>query len=203
MKQIVHFPVNTPTQVALRFVDGKPVEGRWGPQVMFALEDDRVMYVPPFVRQRIEELAIAAGEPFEIIKQEVRTGTRKRIEWRVRRIPQQPASSPNNAAAAAEALTSGEGHSNGSTNGRNGHPPDGDDPAGKTFLPAPLSEAITGTGCRAMELALTGATEIAQRVEGHAASRSYSLRFSSEDIRAIGLTLFIQTMREAGVRWQA
>ncbi len=53
-----------------------------------------------------------------------------------------------------------------------------------------------------MELALNGATEIAHRVEGHAAQMNYSLRFSNEDIRAIGLTLFIQVMRDGGLRWQ-
>jgi hypothetical protein len=59
---------------------------------------------------------------------------------------------------------------------------------------------ITGAGITAVELALNGASEIAQRVEARAAAKSYSLRFSSEDIRAIGLIIFIQVMREG--RWQ-
>ncbi len=44
------------------------------------------------------------------------------------------------------------------------------------------------------------ATEIAQRVE-RARMRNYSLQFTSEDIRAIRLTMFIQAMRERGVTW--
>ena len=53
----------------------------------------------------------------------------------------------------------------------------------------------------AMELAMSGAAEIAQRVESRARIRNYSLQFTSEDIRAIGLTMFIQAMRERGVTW--
>jgi hypothetical protein len=65
-----------------------------------------------------------------------------------------------------------------------------------------MPEQITGAGITAMELALNGAAEIAHRVEGRAAAQNYSLRFSAEDVRAIGLTIFIQAMREGGVRWQ-
>ena len=52
-----------------------------------------------------------------------------------------------------------------------------------------------------MELAMNGAAEIAQRVESRARMRNYSLQFTSEDILAIGLTMFIQAMRERGVTW--
>jgi hypothetical protein len=66
-----------------------------------------------------------------------------------------------------------------------------------TLLPVP----VTGAGITAMELAMSGAAEIAQRVESRARMRNYSLQFTSEDIRAIGLTMFIQAMRERGVTW--
>ncbi len=61
---------------------------------------------------------------------------------------------------------------------------------------------VIGNGMNTMQIALNGAAEIAQSVESQAAARNYCLRFSSEDIRAIGLTMFIQAMREGGVRWQ-
>ena len=38
-------------------------------------------------------------------------------------------------------------------------------------------------------------------VESRARMRNYSLQFTSEDIRAIGLTVFIQAMYERGVTW--
>ena len=63
MNEVVKFPIDTPVEVTLRFEAGKHVEGRYGDQVMYSLSDDRVMYVPPYVEQRFQELAIGAGEP--------------------------------------------------------------------------------------------------------------------------------------------
>ncbi len=67
------------------------------------------------------------------------------------------------------------------------------------ILPAP----ITGKGVTVMEVAINAAAEVAQRVEQRAALRNHSLRFTSEDIRAIGLTMFIQAGREGGLKWES
>ena len=194
MKEVVKFVVDTPVEVALRFETGKHVEGRYGDQVMYSLLDNRVMYVPPYVEQRIRELAIAAGEPLQLCKQAKTDGNRKWIEWSVRRPPQQPRTSPNETAAAGSAQSKAQNHANGSTNGK----ANGSSEKALAVMPS----QVTGAGITAMELALNGAAEIAHRVEGRAASKNYSLRFSNEDIRAIGLTLFIQAMRDGGARWQ-
>ena len=37
---------------------------------MYSLLDNRVMYVPPYVEQRFQELAIGAGEPLLLCKQQ-------------------------------------------------------------------------------------------------------------------------------------
>jgi hypothetical protein len=211
MKQIVRFPINTPTQVALETEAGKYVEGRYGEQVLYSLVGDRVMYVRPIVDQRIRELAIAAGERFEIVKHEVKDGTRRSVQWRVTRLPQQPDLTADAPAADGAIVSEEAGDAkpeNTKTNGR-ADPATGnartaaeaDPAAAASNLPA-IPEQITGSGIRAMELALNGAAEIAQRVESRAASKGYSLRFTSDDIRAIGLTIFIQAMREALVGWQ-
>ena len=193
---ILRFNTNAPVEVALRWDDGKRVEGRYGEQVMYSLEGDRVMYVPPVVAQQIRELGIRAREIFEICKAELREENKRWIEWRVRRIeePRHPAQSPNTPEAAALGPNNdAQNHRNGSTH----QPPRPLDlhasPDG-TLLPVP----VTGTGITAMELAMSGAAEVAQRVESRARIRNYSLQFTSEDIRAIGLTMFIQAMRERG-----
>jgi hypothetical protein len=89
MKEIVKFPINTPVEVTLQFEAGKHVEGRYGDQVMYSLLDDRVMYVPPYVEQRFQELAIGAGVPLVLCKRQVKDGNRNRIEWSVKRAPQE------------------------------------------------------------------------------------------------------------------
>jgi hypothetical protein len=150
------------------------------------------------VEQRIKELAIAAGESLQLCKQGKTDGNRKWVEWSVRRAPQQPLPSGNVTAAAGQVPSKTQDHANGNTNGKaNGQANDSAETA-LTVIP----NGITGAGITAMELAVNGAAEIAQRVEGRAASKNYSLRFSNEDIRAIALTIFIQALREGGARWQ-
>jgi hypothetical protein len=197
MKEVVRFAVDIPVEVALRFETGKHVEGRYGDQVMYSLIDNRVMYVPPYVEQCIRELAIGAGETLQLCKQAKTDGNRKWIEWSVRRAPQQPRASGNETAAAGQVRNEVQNHADGNTNGEvDGHA------NGCGHKVAVMPSMIAGSGITAMEMALNGAAEIAHRVEGRAAANSYSLRFSNEDIRAIALTIFIQAMREGGVRWQ-
>jgi hypothetical protein len=195
---ILRFNPNQPVAVALRWGDGKRVEGRYGEQIMYALDDDRVMYVPPAVASQIRELGIRAREAFEICKAELHEENRRWIEWRVRRLeqPQHPLLSPNVPDAAATALSSAQNQRNLNTHQTSPKlvfeaRSDG------TLLPVP----VTGVGITAMEVAMNGAAEIAQRVESRARMCNYSLQFTSEDIRAIGLTMFIQAMRERGVPW--
>jgi hypothetical protein len=115
---ILRFNTNSPVEVALRYDDGKRVEGRYGEKVMFTLEGDQVMYVPPVVAKQIRELGIRAREIFEICKAELREENKRWIEWRVRRLeePRHPASSPNVSDAAATVQSGqAQNHRNGST----------------------------------------------------------------------------------------
>src|ERR1035438_7026366 len=99
MKEVVKLPINTPVEVTLQFEDGKRVEGRYGDQVMYSLTDNRVMYVPLYVEQRLQELAIGAGEPLLLCKKVVKDGSRNRTEWSVRRAPQPPLAPANGTSA--------------------------------------------------------------------------------------------------------
>ncbi len=213
MSQILRFTTNIPEEVTLRSTSGKRVEGRYGEQMMYNLFDDRIMFVPLIVADRIRELDIAQGEAFEICKAEARDGTRKWIEWQVRKYdrPQQPPTSPNGSAAAATTPGNAQEQRNTSTNGSaNGHGHNGHGQNGHAqgqYEPGPdgaiLPVPITGRGVTVMEVAMNAAAEVAQRVENRAALRNYSLHFTSEDIRAIGLTMFIQASRDGGVRWES
>ena len=86
MPDVLRFNTNIPVQLALESPYGKHVEGRYGEQVLYPLSDGRVMYVPPYVEQRLTELAVSAGEPVEICKTEVHNGQRRWIEWQVKRL---------------------------------------------------------------------------------------------------------------------
>ncbi len=185
MSDILRFNVNIPAEVALRYGEGKRVQGRYGEQVMYTLVDDRVMYVPLCVADRIRELEVRPGQPIAICKAEVRDGNRKWIEWMVRRLeePLQTVLPPDQ-------------------NGRNGRSPSQQAlrlegrPDG-ALVPVP----VDGSRVLWMELSMNAAVEITQRVEQRAALRNQPIHFSSEDIRAIALTMFIQSSREGGLAW--
>jgi len=204
MREIVKFFTNVPVEVALRQGSHKQVEGRYGPQLMYTLADKRIMYVPLIVADRIRELDIGSGEPFEVCKAEIRDGNRRWINWQVRRVEeaQQPDPSPNAPAAAASVSSEAPDHSNGNTNGSSNR---------QEFQPrlAPASDGallpvpVRGPAVWVMETAMNAAAEIARRVESRAALSNQPLQFTSEDVRAIGLTMFIQAMREGNVRWDA
>ena len=86
MRQTLRFETNIPQAVALAFDDGIAVEGRYGDQVMYTLEDERVMYVPPIVQEQIKRLKIQRGDPFQVVKREKKIGNRRSIEWAVERL---------------------------------------------------------------------------------------------------------------------
>jgi hypothetical protein len=100
VKEVVKFPIDTPVEVTLQFEEGKRVEGRYGDQVMYSLADNRVMYVPLYVEQRLQELAIGAGEALLLCKKVVKEGSRNRTEWSVKRAPQPQLASASGTSAA-------------------------------------------------------------------------------------------------------
>ena len=83
---IIRFEMNVPKQVALGTSQGTLVEGRYGDRVMYRLFDGRVMYVPPVIAAKIEAQGIIPGELFELCKTQIPNGSRRTIEWRLRRV---------------------------------------------------------------------------------------------------------------------
>ena len=172
MRERIAFHTNVPVTVALAYADGLPVEGRFGDQILYTLADERVMYVPPVVRSRLVELGIQPGEPFTICKAERKEGNRRSIEWQV-----------NKESNSDERPPSETPPVNGKTNGHdtskpsNGH--------------APASQ---------LQRALAASIDAAIAAEQYAAAKGFSVRFGSEDLRAMALSLFIQHAREGGLR---
>jgi hypothetical protein len=85
MRERIAFQTNVPVTVALAYADGLQVEGRFGDQIMYTLADERVMYVPLVVRNKLVELGIQPNEPFTICKAERKEGNQRFIEWQVKK----------------------------------------------------------------------------------------------------------------------
>ena len=172
MRERIAFQANVPVTVALAYADGLQVEGRFGDQIMYTLADERVMYVPPVVRTKLVELGIHPWEPFTICKAERKEGNRRFIEWQVRK--------ENN----SNGLPSSETPPvNGQTNGLG------------TPKPSNGHSAVSH-----LQHALMSSIDAALAAEQYAATKGFSVRFGSEDLRAMALSLFIQHAREGGQR---
>jgi len=201
MREVIRFTTNRPLEVAFRRGGAKKVAGYYGPQMMYTLTDERVMYVPLIVADRIQELNISYGELVQICKAEVRDGHKRSIEWRVSRVEesQQPLSAPAETGVAVAVVSKTAEHSNGRGNGHSNGASRFEVASDGTLLPVP----VTGAAVAIMETALNAAVDVAQRVERRAGMNRRALLFNSDDIRAIGLTMFIQATREGGARWEA
>src|SRR5579863_4433053 len=180
MSDKVQFQTNIPIEIALKYGDGKEVSGQYGDQVMYTLTDDRVMYVPPIVKRRIEELGIGRGELFTLTKAEKKNGTRRTIEWVVAprergdRQPQERVQPPNGQPAHQPNATvvprNANGHRANSTNETKG------------FL-------VTSDGQSLLQ-SMAAAVDVAGATERYAAACGVELQFTSEDLREIGLRIY-------------
>ena len=71
-----------PADIRLKWTDGLPVTGQYGPQVQYTLEDGRRFYVDPEISKRIAALEVSPGEPFTICKR----SEGRRIVWDIERV---------------------------------------------------------------------------------------------------------------------
>ena len=172
MRERIAFQTNVPVTVALAYVDGLQLEGRFGDQIMYTMADERVMYVPPVVRSKLVELGVQPGESFTICKAERKEGNRRLIEWQV-----------NKDAAPDDQPPWETPPINGKANGH--------------AVPKPSNGHSAGSQ---LQQGLTTSIDAAMAAEQYAASKGFPVRFGSEDLRAMALSLFIQHAREGGLR---
>jgi hypothetical protein len=214
MPEIVHFETNVPVELILQCEGGITVAGRYRERVMYTVGDNRRIYVAPFVAQRIRDLAIQPGERFQITKRQVKNGQCKTIEWQVERLDAcsetdlerdlkqsieiAKARNPTDPGAPVFEASETAGSISSSTepelppfapdlashppqrNGRNGHGPAGGAPAPDRNLPdTQLAHAL--------KTAIAAAVE----AERFAKTVDYNIRFTTDDVRSMGITLLI------------
>jgi hypothetical protein len=174
---ILPFRLNVPAEVVLDRPQGTLVQGRYGDRVMFTLSDGRVMYVPPFVAHKIEAEGVAPGEPIQLCKTQVRKGSRRSIEWTVRRIdPSEPETETplerDLRASLQEVAANGNG---------NGHK-----------NPSPAQPEPTTK----LEHALKTAISAAYNAERYGAELGYVVRFDADAIKSMAITVLINMSGE-------
>lgn len=191
MNNILHFDMNVPKEVTLQSTQGTLVQGRYGDRVMFHLVEGGVMYVPPIVATKIEEQSIAPGERFELCKTRVAVGRRRSIDWQVRRknpeeeLPESQLES--DLRKSVEAVTvnrpqliplNPNGAGTAHTVNGNGKPP-------------AHTENGSSTASTKLEHALKTAISAAHNAEKYGAELGYVVRFDSDAIKAMAITVLI------------
>jgi hypothetical protein len=210
----LRFELNVPIEANLQSEDGVIVAGRYGDRVLYTLTDNRTMFVAPYVAKRISELGIRAGEPFKICKRYVKNGRSKTVLWLVERFdadgetqlardlqasidiansrnedsapePTPPSDPPTPVTALPRRVTKASDLPakartpvNGSANGHSTPSPASDD--GKQSAPdTQLAHAL--------KTAIAAAVE----AEKFAKTLDYNIRFTTDDVRSMGITILI------------
>jgi len=211
---MARFVANVPVEIALQCIDGTRVERRYGDRVRYTLADTRTMLVPPVVAKRIKELEIKPGEPFQICKQKIRSGNRNGILWQVERLgesetleqdlraslerlkvpektlppeivaPPEPVIPPNTFYELGVQATD-----NGARNGHCEPNSSGKTPAAAT-QPS-TDDATPRLPVTQLAHALKTAIAAAADAETFAKTLNYNIRFSTEDVRSMGITVLI------------
>jgi hypothetical protein len=123
---------------------------------------------------------------------ERREGSRRFVDWVVQ---------PEGSAAATQSATANSDAQGSPVNGDNGARvrPNGNGNGNGNGKSASMP-ASAGTTERALRAALTVSIDAALEAEQYASANGLSIRFGSEDLRAMALSLFIHHARDGGVR---
>jgi pyruvate/2-oxoglutarate dehydrogenase complex dihydrolipoamide acyltransferase (E2) component len=211
MREPIRFETNVPVVASLRFNDGKDVQGRYGDQVLYTVQTadgERVMYVPPIVRTKIEQAGLTAGDWFRIGKFEVRNGQRKHLEWKVERLqPEEQAPKLGKPAPAPQKSAHVGAHPQPTTpppaaaNGTPAPPPPAAQPA-PPAAPAPAAPEPTSAPRPQTKLedALKTVVAACHAATLYAKEIGFAIpNFTSEDISKMAMTLTIEA-RNGGAR---
>ena len=170
---LIRFEFGTPVHVALKYGEGKLVEGRYGESLLFSTVDGRRFFVPVEVGEQITALGVRAGEAITITKVETRNGRKRGAAYEIGRdTVAAPVSAP---ASRPMAAASAPG-------------------------PVPVPPA-SGDMRMAMYQHYKAAIDILIEAGKYAQAREFPLEFNAEDVRALAATLLIQS-KEGGAPWQ-
>jgi hypothetical protein len=217
-RKMVRFTPNMPVEVALQCTDGVRIEGRYGDRVKYTLTDDRTMYVDPLVAERIKELDVQPGEAFQICKcRDKKTivwlvrrdcGLGSQLERdllasleRVRNPTPTPLASPSPGPSSPMATVTTELPPNtfdelekSPPNNRaphTRHEPNGSVQTPASAAPILAKDAAPPLPSTQLAHALKTAISAAADAEKFAKTLDYNIRFTTDDIRSMGITVLI------------
>lgn len=185
--ELLKLATNVPEEIALKYSDGKEVEGRYGPQVFFSLADGRGFYAEPMVAEMIKAKGLKPGQPFAICKNEVKNGAKKTIGWEVKPVygaNDDPGVTPKVSAAVTTPASGGASPARTVA---------ASSPEDATRLQQTHGNTVLALGMQCVD-AMAAIEKYAQQKFGT------SFEFNGEDVRATLNTLLIEEFKRAAWR---
>jgi hypothetical protein len=177
----IKFETNIPVKLTFPWGDFREISSRYGQQYAYSVDlagQRDKLFATPGLHHKLQEAGVRAGSVFTITKIEIE-GNRK--DWRIEG-EEQPAQAP---VAAGEPRR--EAQANGLPVGRHGKPATTN---GTTAKNGHTSESADFQGLKqAMQLCLNAAYGVCEGLE-------VDLPFTTEDVRALGITLFLECSRK-------
>ena len=210
----VTFDFNVPEIVELKYPEGKPVDGRFGPQVYYSLADGRCMYVEPVVAQQIARLGVQPGDAVEILKRQVKHGRAKGVEWVVQMAGEAPAAGTR---PQPPALAPGHGETKEPEQQAHGsaleqqlqqsvvHVQQQKAAASQHNMAQNNIAQILGPSAGALfELAGFAAVDAAAKVAAYAQKQGLVIAFGAEDVRCLWNSFYINAQKAVagGSQWR-
>jgi hypothetical protein len=188
------FTTNHWAEFALKYAGGKQVESKFDPsgsQTMYSLTDDRVLFLNSRDAAKLDALQLAPGELVNAGRFERMEGRRRWTEFCVERVgAMEGAGSRGKTLAAPSTVTDptlrAEAVPTLPIQPVNGETPRGAHPQAITAPPVAANHDAVLESC------LIDAMTAAMRAEKAGQSLGCTMRFASEDVRAMALTLYIQ-----------
>jgi hypothetical protein len=199
----VRFEANQPETITLRFSEGRPVEGRYGPQVMYSLIDGRVLYAEPELARAIEASGASQGDTITVTKRQNRKGRTVSTTWEVERHEPEPAEAMDEAPAWVDTPRSEWRQVKDiAAEGRSPMTPMRAIAIHEQRKAAAEARREAPERSKRDQLweALTSAIDAAAAATKYAQEKGLPVLFASEDIRAMALSLYISADRAGGVR---
>jgi hypothetical protein len=211
-REVVRFSPNMPVEVALQFPTGKTVEGQYGPQTMFSLEGNKVMYLDAAPARMVEALEPRVGEPFLIVKK--LSGYRgERAGWDVYLRTERPEMSPLEKKL-RDSIVKNEGRKAAASSQQampaaSVPPAQGTGTYGPVAAPAPAVRSMPQPShpnlkrqyADAFALFLVDAGRATLAAERALAGEGGSVRFDSRDLAAIATSIFIAADKAGFLAW--
>lgn len=209
---VIRFEPNVAVEVALKYDGGKRVASRIEnapDQMMYTVCGDDTIYCPLNVAEQIANLGVKKNELISICKRQANNVTR----WEVKRLSEaaEPVKTPFDALPTEINATPMERQLTTSINQvnqrkaeqaletparlQNTQSSTPSIPNTPHSNPAPIAHTVVS---RIMASALIAAFDATQECERYAHSKGVEMEFSTEDVRAISNTLFIQLAKDPG-----